>query len=120
MVFQVTIYKLDHKVLRATACKNRESSDSCEKFDFFIICLKDSYSELFSKIALKGFADFYFWRNREKLKFPSDGLWRPSKWVKNYCFFDCVSRPNKNLQEIENLTVDLSMFELLPHLIWFI
>ena len=72
--------------LRATVCKYRESSDSCEKFNIFIFCPKDPLGKLFSKITLKDSADFYFWRNREKLKFPLEGVWRPSKWSKNGAF----------------------------------
>ena len=59
--------------IESDCLKNRESSDSFEKFDIFILCIKDPCGELFSKITLKSLVDFYFRRNREKLKFPSDG-----------------------------------------------
>ena len=40
--------------LRATVCKYRESGVSREIFNFFIFCSNNLYSELFSKILLKG------------------------------------------------------------------
>ena len=40
--------------LRATVCKYRESDVSREIFNFFIFCSNNLYSELFSKILLKG------------------------------------------------------------------
>ena len=42
------------KLLRATVCKYRESGVSREIFNFFIFCSNNLYSELFSKILLKG------------------------------------------------------------------
>ena len=41
-------------ILRATVCKYRESGVSREIFNFFIFCSNNLYSELFSKILLKG------------------------------------------------------------------
>ena len=43
-----------HLPLRATVCKYRESGVSREIFNFFIFCSNNLYSELFSKILLKG------------------------------------------------------------------
>ena len=57
----------------ATVCKNRESRVSCENFNFLIFCPKDPLGKLFSKVAFKISKDFYFSRNREKLKLAVEG-----------------------------------------------
>ena len=48
------VSKCPLKCLRATVCKYRESGVSREIFNFFIFCSNNLYSELFSKILLKG------------------------------------------------------------------
>ena len=46
--------EMNERALRATVCKYRESGVSREIFNFFIFCSNNLYSELFSKILLKG------------------------------------------------------------------
>ena len=57
--------------------------------DFLIFCLKGPYGELASNITFKSSADFLFWRNREKLKIPSDARWRPLETGINCAFLTC-------------------------------
>ena len=56
-IFQIlttTKQTLNQTFLRATVCKYRESGVSREIFNFLIFCSNNLYSELFSKILLKG------------------------------------------------------------------
>ena len=72
-----------------SASNFRESRDSCHFIDFLIFCLKDPYGELVSNITFKSSADFLFWRNREKLKIPSDARRRPLETGINCAFSTC-------------------------------
>jgi len=46
--------------LRVVDRKYRDSPDSCPKMDFLIICPKEPFSELFSKIPLETLLGFNF------------------------------------------------------------
>ena len=62
-------------VLRADSCNFRESGDTRGIPDFFIFSPNNLYGKLFSKIAFKGSAAFYFFSKLTKVgKSP---FWRP-------------------------------------------
>ena len=47
-------------LLRATASKYGESHDSSENSDFFLLCQKDPFGELFSEIYFQSSSEFTF------------------------------------------------------------
>jgi hypothetical protein len=60
--------------LRADASKYQTSSDSSKKSTSILFHKKNPYIELFSKMELKSFSEFYFSRNRAMSDFAQMGL----------------------------------------------
>ena len=72
--------------LRASFCKYRKSGDSFKIFNFLIFCPNKAFSELFSKIQLKGTKALEFFQNRGKFENRHFGLPRQLKIDKNDAF----------------------------------
>ena len=68
--------------LRADSCNFRESGDTRENFDL-IFCPNNLYGKLFSKIAFKGSAAFYFLQNRQKFENRHFGVRSPVNLAEN-------------------------------------
>jgi len=56
-------------LIRANVCKNREYGVSREISNFFIFCLNDPYSELFSKILFEDPEALDFFQIGESLNY---------------------------------------------------
>jgi len=71
MVFKGDLY---FKYLRVDASKFQTSPDSSKKSTSILFHKKNPYIELFSKMELKSFSEFYFSRNRAMSDFAQMGL----------------------------------------------
>ena len=88
-------------LLWAAASKYQTSSDSSKKSTSILFHKKNPYIELFSKMELKSFSEFYFSRNRAMSDFAQMGLGATPKIGK---FCECwAASQSKKIKQIETL-----------------
>ena len=100
-------------MLRANACKYRESSDKTKNSNFFLSAPKNPFGELFSKMILKGPVSFNFFQKKIKLKIRQTRPPGRPFWMKFSAFLKRSCRQTKK-------HLDMPFAQLFRYLLRFI